>query len=130
MVTCILSPLPISRKLLPRFILYINRDSKVHGANMGPTWVLLSPGGPNVSPMNLAIWDLLHLSPNWKLNPSTAALSPLVSDNSAPHPEDAGLIDADAASLNWSTYIVRTDAAASVSVFQSWLYVCPSPFRH
>ena len=34
-------------------------DSKVHGANMGPTWVLLSPGGPHVGPMNLAIWDLL-----------------------------------------------------------------------
>ena len=32
-------------------------DSKVHGANMGPTWVLLSPGGPHVGPMNLAIWD-------------------------------------------------------------------------
>ena len=31
-------------------------DSKVHGANMGPTWVLSSPGGPHVGPMNLAIW--------------------------------------------------------------------------
>ena len=30
-------------------------DSKVHGANMGPTWVLSSPGGPHVGPMNLAI---------------------------------------------------------------------------
>ena len=32
-------------------------DSKVHGANMGPTWVMLSPVGPHVGPMNLAIWD-------------------------------------------------------------------------
>ena len=32
-------------------------DSKVHGANMGPTWVLSSPGGPHVGPMNLPIWD-------------------------------------------------------------------------
>ena len=32
-------------------------DSKVHGANMGPTWVLSSPGGPPVGPMNLAIWE-------------------------------------------------------------------------
>ena len=32
-------------------------DSKVHGANMGPTWVLSAPGGTHVGPMNLAIWD-------------------------------------------------------------------------
>ena len=30
-------------------------DSKVHGANMGPTWVLSFPGGPHVGPINLAI---------------------------------------------------------------------------
>ena len=30
-------------------------DSKVHGANMGPTWVLSAPNGPHVGPMNLAI---------------------------------------------------------------------------
>ena len=29
-------------------------DSKVHGANMGPTWVLLAPDGPM-----LAAWTLL-----------------------------------------------------------------------
>ena len=34
-------------------------DSKVHGANMGPTCVLSAPGGPHVGPMNLAIWDIL-----------------------------------------------------------------------
>ena len=32
-----------------------NPDSKVHGANMGPTWVLSAPDGPHVGPMNLAI---------------------------------------------------------------------------
>ena len=32
-------------------------DSKVHGANLGPTWVLSAPDGPHVDPMNLAIWD-------------------------------------------------------------------------
>ena len=32
-----------------------NIDSKVHGANMGPTWVLSAPDGPHVGPMNLAI---------------------------------------------------------------------------
>ena len=30
-------------------------DSKVHAANMGPTWVLSAPDGPHVGPMNLAI---------------------------------------------------------------------------
>ena len=31
-----------------------NPDSKVHGANMGPTWVLSAPDRPHVGPMNLA----------------------------------------------------------------------------
>ena len=30
-------------------------DSKVHGANAGPTWVLPAPDGPHVGPMNIAI---------------------------------------------------------------------------
>ena len=30
-------------------------DSKVHEANMGPTWVLSAPDGPHVGPINLAI---------------------------------------------------------------------------
>ena len=30
-------------------------DSKVHGGNMGPTWVLSAPDGPHVGPMNLAV---------------------------------------------------------------------------
>ena len=33
-------------------------DSKVHGANMGPTWVLSAPGRSHVGPMNLAIWGM------------------------------------------------------------------------
>ena len=32
-------------------------DNKVHGANMGPTWILSAPDGPHVGPMNLAIRD-------------------------------------------------------------------------
>ena len=32
-------------------------DSKVHGANMGPTWVLSAPDGLHVGSMNLAIRD-------------------------------------------------------------------------
>ena len=30
-------------------------DSKVHGANMGPTWVLSASDGPHVGPVNLSI---------------------------------------------------------------------------
>ena len=32
-------------------------DSKVHGANMGSTWVLSAPYGPRVGPMTLPIRD-------------------------------------------------------------------------
>ena len=32
-------------------------ESKVHGANMGPTWGRKDPGGSHVGLMNLAIWD-------------------------------------------------------------------------
>ena len=30
-------------------------NNEVHGANMGPTWVLSAPDGPHVGRMNLAI---------------------------------------------------------------------------
>ena len=36
-------------------------ESKVHGANMGPTWVLSAPDGPNVGPMNIAIRVFMQL---------------------------------------------------------------------
>ena len=35
-------------------------DSKVHGATMGPTWVLSAPDGPHVGPMNLAIRGVMQ----------------------------------------------------------------------
>ena len=34
-------------------IIYNLPDSKVHGANMGPTWVLSAPDGPHVAPWTL-----------------------------------------------------------------------------
>ena len=34
-----------------------NSDSKIHGANMGPNWVLSAPDGSRVGPKNLAIWE-------------------------------------------------------------------------
>ena len=33
-------------------------DSKAHGANVGPTWVLSAPDRPYVGPMNFAIGDV------------------------------------------------------------------------
>ena len=43
-------------------VLFTAPDSKVHGANMGPTWVLSAPDGSHVGPMNLAIRDgCVHL---------------------------------------------------------------------
>ena len=48
-------------------------DSKDHGANMGPTWVLSAPGMPNVGPMSLAIrvWSAaqeVHASKFYKIS--------------------------------------------------------------
>ena len=42
-------------------------DSKIHGANVGPTWGCQDPGGPHVGHTNLAIWVFfrnLHLQDN------------------------------------------------------------------
>ena len=36
-------------------------DSKVHGANMGPIWGRQDPGGPQIVPMNFAIWGVYFL---------------------------------------------------------------------
>ena len=52
---------------------WIFPDSKIHGANMGPTLVLLAPGGPHVGPINLAFrvaslhqYDYKTKQSNWK----------------------------------------------------------------
>ena len=39
-------------------VLKYTPGNKVHGANMGPIWGRLDPGGPHVGPMNFAIWDI------------------------------------------------------------------------
>ena len=41
-------------------------DNKDHEDNMGPTWILSAPGGPHISPMNLAIRD--HAAPPRRSN--------------------------------------------------------------
>ena len=38
------------------FWLLDSPDSKVRGANVGPTWGRQDPGGPHVAPMKFAIW--------------------------------------------------------------------------
>ena len=38
-------------------------NSNIHGANMGPTWVLSAPDGPHVGPMNLSIWGWMPYDP-------------------------------------------------------------------
>ena len=35
-------------------------DSKVYGANTGPTWGRQDPGGLQVGPMNFAIWGTYY----------------------------------------------------------------------
>ena len=67
--------LSVETKLLPELMiaqiidtfLHHYPDSKVHGANMGPTWVLSVPDGPHVGPMNLAIrvWQLWSWKCTW-----------------------------------------------------------------
>ena len=41
-------------------------DSKVHVANMGPTWVLSAPEWLYVGPMNLAIRDAFERVNTWR----------------------------------------------------------------
>ena len=44
-------------------------DSKAHGVNMGPIWVLSAPVGPNVDPMNFDIRVANWLIPSWFIHP-------------------------------------------------------------
>ena len=39
----------------------LHPDNKVHGANIGPTWVLSAPDEPDVGPMNLGIRATMHM---------------------------------------------------------------------
>ena len=48
-----------------QLILWVDPESKVHGASMGPIWVQQDPGGPHVGPMNFAI--LVSLPSSWLL---------------------------------------------------------------
>ena len=53
------SPLQSIDKLYEKNLCDHNTDdSKVHGAIMGPNWVLSAPVGPHVGSMNFAIYDI------------------------------------------------------------------------
>ena len=45
-------------KPITSVLIFTNRypDSKFHGANLWPIWGRQDPGGPQVDPMNFAIW--------------------------------------------------------------------------
>ena len=50
--------LSVKEKLLCIYLWFLSRKyifpcSNVHGASMGPTWVLSAPDGPHVGPMNI-----------------------------------------------------------------------------
>ena len=45
----------------------VSPDSKVCGANMGPTWGRQDSGGPHVGHMNLAVWVWMNCEPEEQL---------------------------------------------------------------
>ena len=45
-------------------------DSKIHGANMGPSWVLSAPDEPHVGPMNLATGEVTKIQSHLVLPPA------------------------------------------------------------
>ena len=59
----------VVQKVMMKFysIMANNPDNKVHGANMGPTWVLSVPDGPDVGPMSLAIREPTDLKTGYQI---------------------------------------------------------------
>ena len=52
----------MKKKMMNHFKCKQTPGSKVHGANMGPTWVLSAPDGRHDGPMNLALRDFLYFA--------------------------------------------------------------------
>ena len=76
---------PSAKKLLSEPMLYMTyntQDNKVHGANMGPTWVLSAPDGPHVGHMNLAIRDHMVSFGHNDLNEDPVDMFPWISKRS------------------------------------------------
>ena len=57
----------VKTKQLTSIHRWLTPDSKFYGANVGPIWGRQDPGGPQVGPMNLVIWDF-SLSVKFKQN--------------------------------------------------------------
>ena len=55
------------------------QDSRVHGANMGPTWVLSAPDGPHVGPINHAIKACMQID-HYEKNYTVLLLGPWPND--------------------------------------------------
>ena len=65
-------------------------DSKIHGDNMGPTWVLSAPDGPMLAPWTLlsgitysstrqsTVWSNVWMQKKWKSHPTQEPLSAFV----------------------------------------------------
>ena len=51
-----------TQNLLPWASYGVYPESKVHGANVGPIWVLSAPGRPHVGPINLALRGILLIN--------------------------------------------------------------------
>ena len=71
-----LSPFENNKNIQYR-LLHHNPDSKVHGANMGPTWVLSAPDGPHVGPMNLAIREDIDSTKYWERKNHHGNINPI-----------------------------------------------------
>ena len=46
----------------------VTPDSKINGANMGLTWVLSAPDGPQIGPIKLAIRDIIISRNTWMVS--------------------------------------------------------------
>ena len=78
-----------------------NPDSKVHGANMGLTWVLSDPAGSHVGPMNLAIRE-----PNNKENIKALHYWMLCKRNPTLDSPHTRLCNAERISMSWRHHVL------------------------
>ena len=108
-------------------------DSKNHGANMGPTWVLLAPGGPHVGPMNLAIRVNKILHPSNNTNNALAGLLWILSQiakafraTSIRHGFDMKMLD------HYNDVIMSTmvSQVTSLTIVYSTVYSCTDERKH
>ena len=109
----------------------ITPDSKFHGANMGPTWVVSAPDGPHVGPMNLAIRERLHSTLQWwhmrhhasQINSNSNIFSTVESDWQQEKYQNSGVIN------EFSSKRV-TNAECQDVIYNCWIIVGPDEQRH